>query len=56
MLDNVIIEELKRIEREKDEAMRLPLELPLYREPDQREEASPPPEDADRGVVIIQMW
>lgn len=56
MLDNVIIEEIQRKERERDEQQRIPLELPLYREPDQREEASPPPEDADRGVVIIQMW
>lgn len=55
MLDNVIIEEIQRREKERDAELWIPLELPLpfYREP-LHEEASPP-EDADRGVVIIEM-
>lgn len=54
MLDPWIIEEIRRREREEQEGERLPLELPLYREPAMDPEASPPA-DADRGVVIIDL-
>lgn len=53
MLDPWIIEEIRRREQERDEQTRIPLELPLYREPEGTE-ASPPPVDPDRGIVIIE--
>jgi len=49
-----MIEELKKEEAQKDQALQIPLYLPLveyvYEEPQKA-----PDEDADRGVVIIQI-
>lgn len=57
MLDPWIIEEIKRREREDEEARRLPLQLPVpdrrYEEPPVEDEASPPA--GERGVVVIDL-
>jgi len=53
MLEPWIVEEILRREQEKEER-RIPLEAPVYQDPIQDTEASPPT-DADRGVIIIDL-
>ncbi|HET6612402.1 MAG TPA: hypothetical protein VFG83_10445 [Kofleriaceae bacterium] len=56
MLDPWIIEEIRRREDDRRQhehgRLEVPLEAPHYREP---ESPKPPEEDADRGVVIIDL-
>lgn len=56
MLDPFIIEEIRRREEQerRDQEHRLPLELPLEA-PRYEPEASPPPVDNDRGVIVIDV-
>lgn len=53
MLDAFIIEEIKRREREHGREDRPVVELPLPSPPPSRSGDDAPPEQPDRGVVII---
>jgi hypothetical protein len=56
MLDPWIIEEIRRREEERRREQQAPrLEVPLDAPPVYREEAVPPPEESERGVVVIDM-